>query len=138
LASRSSLNSTLRYWNNKVNEYNSELIQLRKRRDNVKGIKSQLKSIVNCSAEDVNSKLRSITDNLTLGMNAPDKNNRVRSILTCKNEGSIDSDDKLSSADRELQNELNDLDQRINDTNTALTRAKSEVRSTKSSISAEE
>ena len=137
MASLSSLNSTLRYWNNKVTEYNDEIKRLKKRRSDVEDAKNKLKSVANGNAEDVNSKLKTISDKLSYGYNCPDKNGSVQSIFSGKTDGGL-GDGNLSSADRELQNELNDINRRIGETETALSRAKSEVSNTKSAISAEE
>ena len=137
MPSLSSLNSTLRYWNNKVTECNDELKRLKKRRGDVEDAKSKLKSVSNGNADDVNSKLRTINDKLLYGYNCPDKNGRVQSIFSGKTDGGL-GDSNLSSADRELQNELNDINRKIGETESALSKVKSEVSGTKSAITAEE
>ena len=138
MASLSSLYITLNYWNNKVNEYNDEIRRLKRRRSDIEGIKSKLKSIADGSSDDVNGKLRTVSEKLSNGLNCPDKNSRVQSILAGKSEHRIGADDKLTPADNELQRELNDVNRRIGEAESALSRAKNEVNATKSAISAEE
>jgi hypothetical protein len=137
MVSLSSLNSILRYWSNKVYEYNDELKRLKKRHSDVEDAKNKLKSVANSNADDVNSTLKVISDKLSYGYNCPDKNSRVQSIFSGKTDNGI-GDGNLSSADRELKNELNEINRRIDEIETAVSKAKSEVGSTKSAISAEE
>lgn len=138
MSSLSSLRSELSHWNNRVNELNDEIKKLKRRSSDVEGAKNALKSTANGNSGDVNNKIRSVGDRLDSAIDYSGKDGQLHGILSGKDERSVGSDNSLSSADSELQRELNDINRKLGEAESNLSAAKRKVGDVKAAIAAEE
>ena len=138
MASLASLQSNLNYWNGQANQQNDKIKQLKRRRADVENVKKALKSTSSGNAAGVNDKIHASQGKLGGGIEYTGKNAQIHSVLAGKAEGSLGADSNLTSADDELQKELNSIDNKIGEAENALASAKRKAAETKSAITAEE
>jgi hypothetical protein len=104
----------------------------------VESVKSSLKSVASNNSSDVNSKIRATRQKLESAIEYSSKESLLDAILSGKEEGALGTDFNLTSADSELQRELNDINRKISDTEYAINDAKNRISSIKSAIEIEE
>jgi len=138
MASLSQLHNDLNYWNGQVTSCNNTINKLKKRRTDVENVKNALRSAVNSNSSDVNDKLRSSGSQLDAAIDYAGKDSQLNAILSGKDEITLGSDNNLTSADGELQNELNAINRQLGEAENALNNAKRKVSETQSAIAAEE
>ena len=138
MANLSTLRSSLNYWNGQVSDLNDKLKNLKKRQSDVENVKNALNSTVNGDSSGVNGKIRSAAGKLGSAVGYSGKDSQLNAILSGKDERTVGSDNCLTSADGDLQRELNDIGGKTTDTNNALAAAKRNAADYKSAVSAEE
>jgi prefoldin subunit 5 len=138
MASLSSLRSDLRYWESQRKDFEAKLKKLKERKNDVEGVKNQLKNIAGNNSGDVNAKIRSAAQKLENAIEYAGKEGQLDSIFSGKEERAVGGDGNLSSADSEIVRELNSIDRQISEAESSLATAKSKISSIKSAIAAEE
>lgn len=138
MASLSSMQSDLRYWNNQVNEMNRKVKMLKKRRSDVDTIKTVFCRVVSDNSDDVNKKIRSTSQNLDSAIEHSGRERYLDQLFWGKNEQGIGIDVNLISAWSEMNREINDIDRQLNERQSSLSQAQNRVRNLKSNIAAEE
>jgi prefoldin subunit 5 len=132
------LRNDLNHWNGRVTAINAELTRLRRRLRDVEGVKRDLISNVNSGAGNVNTPLQSARNNLNSGIRYSSRDSQLNAILSGKDERTVGVDSSLTSADSDLQREINTVQNRISELERELATAQQNVTSTRAAITAEE
>lgn len=136
MADLSYLTSQLRYWENQVNALNNKIKKLKRRKKDVQAVISNLKGTAPKNASDINGKLKQAALSLDMGINYSGRDSQINSIFSNKNDKGF-GDSNVSSANNELQRELNDIDRKIEEAQRELNRAKERVKEYKSAVAVE-
>lgn len=134
MASLRSLKRQLKNLEDQIDDLEDEISHLKKRRSDVKKVKSILNSTVRSNARDCNRNLGTAAKNLDDAIDYPGKDDQIKSILAKKEETEIGSDDDLTSADWQLQKELDDIEEQLEDAQDSLKEAKEDRKETKREI----
>lgn len=138
-AELSNLQSHLNTLQEKLGSYKNQLEKLKRRKKSVEGIIRDMQSVCNNKCIEVNEFINNVVYSLDYaikGVTNPSKNNALGS-----KEKSIDYDGNMSSSYSYIKSELNDINKRIDETQTKIKSANSQIddckwqiRSQKSSI----
>ncbi len=137
MAGLADLKSQLNYWNNQLTVLNSDLKKKKKRKTDIEAIIGTLKNVSGSNANDINARAKSSITQLDSAINYSAKDSRINYIFAGKGDGGT-YDSNVSSANSELQNELNDTSKKITQIEKDLNSAKVRISDLKAAIMVEE
>lgn len=138
MASLDSMRSDLRYWNNQESIWSEKAKKLKRRRNDVEAVKAALNTVVNRNMDDVNNKLYSAKQKLADSVGRYDGGGNFGTAFEGKNEQGVGVDGNLTSADSELQRELNSINQQLGEAEGNLSQAQQRKNSLRTVIAEEE